>query len=558
RIAEVSARFTLDAMRGKQMAIDAELNSGLIDEKIARTRRAEVATEADFYGSMDGASKFVRGDAIAGIAITLVNVLGGVLIGTLQDGMDLLDAVRVYTILTIGDGLASQVPTLIISLAAGLLVTRVSDVEKRALHDQVGGQLFSSPRILGLLAACVAAFALVPGLRIPFLAMAALVGGVAWQLRGTPIRLPGDADTVERPSRPGTEVRPEDLLPIEPLTIEVGLDLLYLVDERKGAELVQRIQRIRNQVAQDLGLVLPRVHLRDNLRLQGGEYAVLLRGDEVARGRVYARQHLALDAGGVAGQLKGVAVTDPVFGLPAVWISDALVLKAQTLGYTVVDVPTVLSTHLVEVVQQVGHELFDGSQLQRSLDRTAAEHPRLVEDLVPEPLSRGALLRIFRNLVREGVSVRDTQTILEALSDYVGRTRDPEVLTEFVRQRLARSITRKYTGPDGVLRFVALAPDVEEAVLRNLQSSEAGGAPSLALDPDSARRLVTNTREVVDMHQADGTFVLLCPPLARAALRKLLERAVPRLPVLSSAELLPGVNLERLATIDLRSAPVRS
>ncbi|MEQ1567719.1 MAG: flagellar biosynthesis protein FlhA [Myxococcota bacterium] len=554
RVAEVSARFTLDAMPGKQMAVDAELNAGLIDERTARHRRSEIAMEADFYGSMDGASKFVRGDAIAGIAILLINALGGILIGTLQYDMPLMQAVQNFTVLTIGDGLASQVPTLVVSLAAGLLVTRVSDSERRALHDQVGDQLFSSPRLIALLAGCLATFALVPGLRLPFFLMAASVAALAWQLRGQ--------EKAERPGADGAvvdeggaearpEVRPEDLLPIEPLAIEVGLDLLYLVDEAQGAELVKRILRIRNQFAQDLGVVLPRVHLRDNLRLQGGEYTILLRGEPIARGQVHARQQLALDPGGTAGPLKGLLTTDPVFGLPAYWIPDSLVLKAQTLGYTVVDVPTVLSTHLVEAVQGIAHELFDTHQLSKALERVAADSPRLVEDLIPEPLSRGTVLRVFRNLIREGVSARDVVTVLEALADYAPRTRDPDVLTEFVRQRLARAITRKHATGDGVLRFIGLAPDAEDAVLRSLQTSE-GGAPSLSLDPDTARRLVTRVRDEAESHQAGGPVILLAPPLARSALRRLLERTVPRLPVLSSAELLPTVKLERVASVDLK------
>lgn len=552
RVAEVAARFTLDAMPGKQMAVDAELNAGLIDERTARLRRSDITTEADFFGSMDGASKFVRGDAIAGIAIVLVNCLGGVLIGTLQHGLPLGEATQTYVILTIGDGLASQIPTLVLSLAAGLLVTRVTDSDRRALHDQVRTQLLSSPRLLGLLAVCIAAFAVVPGIRIPFLTMAAVVGWVAWQLdrSGGVQRKPELTDETPNPQvRP--EPRAEDLLPIEPLAIEVGLDLLYLVDSGIGSDLIQRIQRIRNQFAQDQGIVLPRVNLRDNLKLQGSEYAVLLRGEVIGRGNAHARQHLALDPGGTAPPLKGLPTTDPVFGLPAWWIPDALVLKAQTYGYTVVDVPTVVTTHLVELVQSVAHELYDAAQLHKALERVAVDNPRLVEDLVPDPLPRVAVLRVFRNLLREGISVRDTQTILEALSDYVGKTRDPDVLTEFVRQRLARALTHRFSTPEGKLRFVGLAPDAEEAVLRGLQTTE-GGTPSLSLDPETARKLIRRIRDEVETRLAEGPVVLLAPPLARAALRRLLERVVPRLPVVSSAELLPTVELDRVALVDLR------
>ncbi len=556
RVAEVAARFTLDAMPGKQMAVDAELNAGIIDERTARARRAEIAMEADFFGSMDGASKFVRGDAIAGIAITLVNALGGILIGTIQHGMPIGEAIDNFTILTIGDGLASQVPTLIVSLAAGLLVTRVTDTERSRLDDQVAKQLLARPRLLAMLAGCLACFGLVPGLRLPFLSAAALVAWLAWQTRGMDAGPAPSADAGPAP-RARTDVQPEDLLAVEPLAIEVGLDLLYLVDDAQGAELVQRIQRVRNQFAQTIGVVLPRVHLRDNLRLQGGEYAILLRGEEIARGQLFARQHLALDPGGVTGPIKGLPATDPVFGLPAWWIQEPLVLRAQGLGYTVVDVPTVLTTHLVEVLGGVAHELFDAAQLGKALERLAAESPRLVEDLIPDPLPRGAVLKVFRNLIREGVGVRDTQTILEALGDYVGKTRDPDVLTEFVRQRLARAITRKVSAEDGTLRFLALAPDAEELVLRGLQTTEGGGPPTLSIDPVAARTLVARLREESEARQAEGPVVLLAPPLARAALRRLLERSIPRLPVVSSAELLPTARLERVASIDLRDRIAR-
>jgi flagellar biosynthesis protein FlhA len=554
RVAEVAARFTLDAMPGKQMAVDAELNAGLIDERTARQRRAEISTEADFYGSMDGASKFVRGDAIAGIAIVLINALGGILIGTLQHGLPIAEAAQTYTILTIGDGLSAQIPTLVVSLAAGLLVTRVTDSERRSLHDQVGDQLLSSPRLILLLAACLGSFALIPGVRLPFLLVAGVVAFIGYQMYVAAEAKPKGLPELARDEIIPSEVRPEDLLPIEPLAIEVGLDLLYLVDDQQGAELVKRIQRIRNQVAQDLGVVLPRVHLRDNVRLEGGQYTLLFRGEVIARGQVHARQQLALNPGTVSGPIKGLPTKDPVFGLEAWWISDSLVLKAQALGYTVVDVPTILSTHLVEVVQAVAADLYDTSQLSRALERIAADNPRLVEDLIPEPLSRGAVLRVFRNLIREGITVRDAQTILEALADHSARTKDPDVLTEFVRQRMARTITRKYASTQGVLNFVGLGAETEDLILRSLQTPEAGGAPMLSMEPESARRLVQRVREETEKAStSEGTLVLLAPPLARSALRRFLERALPRLPVVSSAEILPTVRAEKVATVDIRT-----
>jgi flagellar biosynthesis protein FlhA len=549
RVAEVAARFTLDALPGKQMAIDAEMNAGLIDEKVARRRRADIAREAEFYGAMDGASKFIRGDAIAGIVVVAVNCIGGTLIGTIQYGMPLADVVNNFIILTIGEGLVAQIPALIVSMAAGLLVTRVTDTDERALHTQVRDQ-FTEQRLLALTAGTMACFAVIPGMRIPFGLLALGLGGAAWARRDAPATPAEvlDADPVAAP-----QSGPEDLLPVDPLVLEVGLDLLYLVD-RPGGELVQRIQRIRSQVAQDLGLVLPPVHIRDNLRLEPGEYAILLRGDEIGRGRAYARQHMALDPGGTAGPLTGIPTTDPVFGLPAFWIGDGLVFRAQALGYTVVDVPTVLTTHLVELLHVHGHELFDGAQLAKALDRVRVDNVRLVDDLIPDPMSRAAVLRVFRNLLREGVSVRDTQTVLEALSDYAGKTKDPDVLTEFVRQRLARHVTRRFGGPEGVLRYVGFTPEAEDVLLRGLQTPE-GGSPTLVLEPEIARRVFARVRELTEGWSGGGQVVVLCPPLARGALRRMLERGLPRVPVISSAEILPTVRLERVGLIDMKAPP---
>ena len=479
RIAEVAARFTLDAMPGKQMAVDGELNAGLIDEKEARRRRSEITQEADFYGAMDGSSKFIRGDAIAGIVITIVNVVGGALIGSFQQGMALSDAATTYTILTIGDGLAGQVPALIVSTAAGLLVTRVDDTNGLNLHRQIRSQLFDNPRVLGVGAVLLAGIAMIPGLRVPFLIGAAILGGMAWQLRnGSPTPVPQEPDEPKRAS----DDHPEDLLPVEPLAVEVAVDLLYLVDERHGGELLKRIQKIRTQFAKEVGLVLPPVHLRDNLDLDNGEYAVLLRGERIAEGRIQPRAHLALDSGSASEPLPGIATTDPVFGLPAYWIMDRTVLDARAKGYTVVDAPTVVTTHLVELMSAYGHELYDGSQLDAGLERVQATNPKLVDDLIPEPLSTNLVLKVCRNLLKEGLSVRDLQTILEALSDYAPRTRDPEILTEFVRQRMARHITGRFAH-GGIVRIVQLGPSAEDAILRGLQATEG----SLAQPPAASR-----------------------------------------------------------------------
>jgi len=549
RVAEVGARFTLDAMPGKQMAIDAELNAGLIDEVTAKARRAEVAREADFYGAMDGASKFIRGDAIAGIVITLINCLGGVAIGVLQGGMPVADAAQAYVILTIGDGLAGQIPALIVSTAAGLLITRVDDVEERQLAQQVGGQLVRNPRSLGLGAALLGCMALVPGLHLPFAVLAALAGGIAWHLHRHP--LPTKQQRAEE-ATPPREPRPEDLFPLEPLAIEVSVDLVYLVDERHGGELLQRVQKLRNQFVEDMGLVLPAVHLRDNLELDNGEYAILLQGERIGHGRLHPRQHLALDPGTASGSLDGVPTTDPVFGLPAFWILDRDVLTAQSKGFTVVDAPTVLTTHLVELMGTYGHELFDGPQLDKALDLVAQHNPKLVDDLTPDPLPRHVLLRVFRNLLKEGVSIRDTSRILETLAEYAPRTRDADVLTEFVRQRMARHITGRYADEQGHVHVVQLAPDAEDAVLRGLASRD-GAAPNLQLDPNLAATLIRRIGETVESYGGPAPAVVLCPPLARGALRRLLERVLPRVAVLSSAELLPTARLQPVGVISLKS-----
>ena len=551
RVAEVAARFTLDALPGKQMAVDAELNAGLIDETTARARREGIAREADFYGSMDGASKFVRGDAIAGIVITVVNIVGGAFIGIAQQGLDLLTAAETYTILTIGDGLVGQVPALIVSTAAGLLVTRVDENDDVSFHDRFGGQLFSTPRVLGMASAVLLAFALVPGLTVPFLIVGGLVGWLAWsrwqaERRGETAEEASEEEDAVAPS----EAAPEDLLPVEPLSIELGADLLYLVDERRGGELLERIRRTRNQFATELGVVLPSVNVRDDLRFDSGEYRILLRGEIIGRGHLHARKHLALDPGNAVGKLKGIPTTDPIFGLDAWWVAEAQVMEARRQGYTVVDVPTVVATHFSELMQQHAHELFDLGQLGRVLERISQTAPKLVEDLVPEPLPRAAVLRVFRNLMKEGLSCRDGQSILEALADYAPRNRDPDVLTEFVRQRMSRHITRRFADEAGVLHFVGFGREAEAALLRGLQNQE-GGPPSLMLDPGAFQAMVQQIQHLTESHAGASPAVVLAPPLVRGALRRLLERVLPRVVVVSSAELLPTVTLERVGVVEL-------
>ncbi len=553
RVAEVAARFTLDAMPGKQMAVDGELNSGLIDEKEARRRRQQISREADFYGAMDGASKFIRGDAIAGIIITLINIIGGIIIGVAQEGMPLSEALQNYTVLTIGDGLVSQIPALVVSAGAGMLVTRVPDdsEEHTPLDELFMGQLFQSHRALGLLSALLLGFMLIPGFRIPFFVLGGAASVMTW--RGfKKSKEPQRSQIEEQPEGDSSAEPPtEALLKIQPLAIELGVDLILLVDERKGGNLVERIQRIRRQIAQDLGLLVPAVHLRDNLRMEGGEYRLLLRGEEVARGKVMPRQLLAIDPGDARGSLRGIRGKDPVFGLEAWWIPETSRMRAQTQGFTVVDVPTVLTTHLIDLLHLHGHELFGRRELSGVVERAQQENPRLIEELIPDPLNRSSVLRVFRNLLREGISVRDATTVFEALADHAGRLRDPDALTELVRQRLARHITRRYSDASGTIHYIGLGPDAEDAIAGALQGSDTG-AMSLNLDPEDARKLLTRLRDAAEQWKGSGEVVVLCPPLARGPLRRLTEEVIPRVPIISPAELLPTVQLERVAVVSLR------
>ncbi len=570
RVAEVAARFTLDALPGKQMAIDAELNAGLIDEKVARRRRAEVGREADFYGAMDGASKFIKGDAIAAVLIMIINVLAGIVIGVAMNDLDIKTAAAYYTVLTIGDGLASQIPALITSAAAGLLVTRVTDPDAQSLDSQFGAQMLGNPRALAVLAGLSGTFVFVPGLRVPFAIIAIVLGAVAWSMRDAqPAKmgaLAGAGAGVAAKGAPGPDGKPagnaeppiEDALKIEPLVVEVGLDLVYLVDEARGGALVERVQKIRRQIAQDLGVLIPSVHLRDNIRLTSGQYRVLLRGEAIGTGRVVAKQLLAIDPGTATGKLTGTPGVDPVYGLKGFWITEGQRLRAQGQGYSIVDVPTVLTTHLDDLFRRFAHELFGRQQLADALERVGAANPRLVEELVPDPLPRAAVLRVFRNLVAEGVGVRDAQGILEALAEYATRTRDAEVLTEFVRQRMARAITARFTGDEGVLYYIGLAPDAEDTVVRGLQGGD-GGAMQLMLEPEATRKLIQGMRQWTEQWTGNSELVLLVPPLARGPVRRLLEKALPRVPVISPGEIVPGTPLSRVGDIVLveRAAKAR-
>ncbi|HZR84503.1 MAG TPA: flagellar biosynthesis protein FlhA [Candidatus Binatia bacterium] len=559
RIAEVAARFTLDAMPGKQLAVDAELNSGLLSEREARERRRAIEAEADFYGAMDGASKFVRGDAIAGLMIAGINIVGGLFIGVVQSGLGLREAVEIYTTLTIGDGLVSQLPALLVSTAAGIIVTRAASGTD--LGSEVTSQLMLNPRVLGTVAALLIAFALVPGLPfLPFLALAAAIGAVAYATRDA--AKPGAAAGAEAagdradkaPSAdPARSLAPA---PLDPLELEVGFELVPMV-EGPGGELVERIRNLRVQLGRELGIAIPPVHIRDNLQLRPNEYAILLRGVEIARAELRTGSLLAISPGNADPSIPGIPTREPAFGLDALWVASGDRERAEVAGYTVVDGSTVVVTHLTEVVRRHAHELLGRQDVQTLLDGLAKTHPKAVEELVPQLLTLGGVQKVLQSLLRESVGVRDLLTIVETLADHASATKDPVVLTEHVRQALARSIVRRFVGESRTLHLVTLAPPVERRLADSLQRGEDGTV--LAVEPGLAQRLVAGLGGTMEQFAARGLQpVLLCSAALRPHLRRLLERFLSGLAVLSPAEIPSTVKIQSLGAVavDDDAAPV--
>jgi flagellar biosynthesis protein FlhA len=550
RIAEVAARFTLDAMPGKQMAIDADLNAGLINEQQARRRRQAIQQEADFYGAMDGASKFVRGDAIAGILITFVNVIGGIVIGVLQQGMLVQQALQTYTILTVGDGLISQVPALIISTAAGVVVTKVTnDV---TLGSQLITQFAVQPRALGTAAGILFLLGWIPGLPgFPLLTLSVLSGAAAYYFRGA--RLTADDGAASQEAQQTTLPEPaadpmDDLTPIDLLELEVGYGLIALVDSERDGELLERIKTVRRQIAQDLGVIVPPLRIRDNLELKPGEYTMLIKGVEVARGELMLGHYLAMHPGEEPQVGLGIPTTEPAFGLPAVWVSADTKDQAQLAGYTVVDLPTVIITHLTEVIKRHLHELLSREEVQKLLKRFAETSPKVVEELVPTLLTLGGVQKVLQNLLREQISIRDLLSILETLADYAPITRDPVLLTEYVRQSLARSITKQWQTAEGDIPALMLSYELEDTLTKAIQHTEHGSY--LAIDPKLAQRLITElTRAVETMMQQQQAPLLVTSPLTRPHVKRLTEPYVPQLVVLSHNDIVANVRIRNLGVI---------
>ena len=539
RIAEVGARFTLDAMPGKQMAIDADLNAGLIGEDEARSRRASIAAEADFYGSMDGASKFVRGDAIAGILILLINIIGGLIIGVAQHDMDASQAARQYTLLTIGDGLVAQLPALIISTAAGLVVTRVGADEKD-IGQQFTGQVFGNPIVMMLTAGILGVLGMIPGMpNLVFLTLGALIGGFGWWTIG---RQQSQEAAGEAAPPPAAEAPTEsqeaswaDVAPVDVLGLEVGYRLIPLVDKGQDGELLKRIRGLRKKFAQEIGFLSAPVHIRDNLELKPNAYRINLKGVEVGAGEAYPGMHLAINPGRVSGPLPGTQTKDPAFGLPAIWIDAALRDQAHVLGYTVVDAGTVIATHLNHVILSNAAELLGRQETQALLDHIAKDAPKLIEDLVPKQLPLATVQRVLQNLLDEGVNIRDMRSIIETLAEHAPRTQDPVELTAQVRVALGRAIVQQLFPGTAELQIMALEPGLERILSQALQG---GGADGSGIEPGLADTLLRETAQASERQETLGLPpVLLVPGNLRWLLSRFLRRAWPNLKVLANAEI---------------------
>ncbi len=560
RISEVSARFTLDAMPGKQMAIDADLNAGLISQEDAKMRRQEVTQEADFYGSMDGASKFVRGDAVAGILILVINILGGLGIGMMQHDLSFELAARYYSLLTIGDGLVAQIPSLLLSTAAAIMVTRVNSSQD--MGKQVISQLFGSPKALAVAAAILFIMGSIPGMpHVAFLSLAIVAGIGAYfiQQRNLAAEASSEQESAAQVKQPEPDQDVKDLdwddvMPVDMIGLEVGYRLIPMVDKLQGGQLLSRIKGVRKKLSQDLGFLVPSVHIRDNLDLMPGAYRITLMGVSVGESEVYPDRELAINPGQVFGVLKGIEVKDPAFGLDAIWIEQSQKEQAQTLGYTVVDAGTVVATHLNQILQAHSHELMGHDEVQKLLDLLAKTSPKLVEELVPGKLSVSTLLKVLQNLLMEQVPVKDFRTITEALAEAVTRTQDPQGLTAAVRISLSRMIVQNIVGNEAELPVITLDPQLEQLLLGSVQRGE--GGDGLVIEPMMAERLQSSLAEVAQQQEIAGraSILLVAAPI-RPLLAKFVRYGEHQISVLSYQEIPENKRVTIIATVGGQSQP---
>lgn len=550
RVAEVAARFTLDAMPGKQMSIDADLNAGLIDEHTARARRRAIELEADFYGAMDGASKFVRGDAIAGIIITLVNILGGIIIGMVQLRMPVMQALQTFALLTVGDGLVSQIPALLISTATGIIVTRAA--AQSNFGQEVTTQLLAQPRAVAIAAGMLVLFGMVPGLpKVPFFLIAAAAGALSYAMTGAErARAKAEEEAEKAPPAPKQPENVMSLLAVDPLELEIGYGLVPLADESEGGNLLERVTMVRRQVAVDLGLVLPHIRIRDNIQLRPSGYAIKIRGVEVARGEVMMGYYLAMNPGIVVEPVPGIETTEPAFGLPALWIPEQDRERAEMAGYTVVDPTSVIVTHLTEVIRRHAAEILSRQDTANLIDNVKKTEPAVVEELIPNLLTVGEVQKVLQNLLREGVPIRNVATILEALGDHARETRDVDVLTEHARAALARVICRQYRNADGELVVSTVDPEIEEEIARSIEGRGAGEAP--ALEPGLVQSIVRAVSRAVEGMASEGYQpILLTRPEVRPYLRRIVERVLPDVVVLSYNEIARDQKVRSVGTVRL-------
>lgn len=555
RIAEVAARFTLDAMPGKQMSVEADLNAGLIDEQQAKKEREALRKESDFYGAMDGAGKFVEGDVNAGILITVINIVGGFFIGVFQNNMGWMEAAQTYTLLTIGDGLVSTIPSLIVSTSAGMIVSRAA--AEAQMGEELIGQLTYHPRALRLVSGVLLMFALVPGM--PTLAFGILSVAI-FMLSIMSARNRAMLDKQETDKHQQAEEKTADtpeevqsLLPLDMLELEVGYGLIPLVDEEQNGNLLSRIKSIRRQFALDMGVVVPSLHLRDNLQLKPGEYAVLIKGNEVARAEIMIDHFLAMDPGNVKHRIKGVETLEPAFNLPALWIPKERKEEASMAGYTVVDPSTVIATHLTEVFKRNLHEFLGRQEVQSLLDNLSQRAPKAVEDLVPGVLNLGTVQKVLQNLVREGVSIRDLLTIVENLADFGTQTKDSEQLTELIRQKMSRAVTKPYISEKNVLPIITFDEQLDKTVQDSVRQSDQG--TFLALEPAKAQKIIQALNKFMEKNTVtEGQPVLLVSPQVRPHLAQLIQRFIPNLPVISQAEIPADIKLDSVKVVRIDNA----
>jgi flagellar biosynthesis protein FlhA len=552
RIAEVAARFTLDAMPGKQMSIDADLNAGLIDEDEARQRRREISRESEYYGAMDGANKFVRGDAIAGIIITLINIVAGFAIGVFQNGLSFSDAAQNYTLLTVGDGLVSQVPALIISTAAGIVVSRAGSESNLGL--EIGSQLLTRPRALTVASVILFIFALIPGLpTLPFMILALLSGGVAYLVfqsgrQSAEAEQVGEQAVADESSDDQESFRP--LPPLDILGLEIGYALIPLVDVQQDGELLGRIKSIRRQIAQEIGIVVPSIHIQDNMQLKPGEYRILLKGNLVGSGHLMPSHYLAMNPGLADETVPGIPTTEPTYGIDALWIKERVREEAIAKGFTVVDLATVMTTHISDVIRRHAHELIGRQEVQNLLDALKESHPKAVDELVPNLMSLGGVVKVLQNLLMEQVSIRDLLTIIEAMADWAPSIKQLDLLTEYIRQSLSRTITRQYLTADGDLMVVNLSHPLERKISEAIKRSDQG--EYLAIEPHLAQEIMQRLAARLEKFgQLNLQPIVLCSAHLRMHVKKLVDRFIPNLTILSYDEIMPNVKIQSIGVVEL-------